>query len=129
MENKFNFTYSAKEQEEIKKIRNKYSPTVDDEDKISTLRRLDRQVESKATMYSLIVGIIGALIMGTGMSLILTDVASSLGAVLAMIAGILIGVAGIILVCLAYPTYNYIIKKERAKVAPEIIRLTDELMK
>lgn len=129
MENKFKFTYSAKEQEEIRKIRNKYSHTVDDEDKISTLRRLDRQVESKATMYSLIVGIIGALIMGTGMSLILTDVASSLGAVLAMIAGILIGVAGIILVCLAYPTYNYIIKKERAKVAPEIIRLTDELIK
>lgn len=43
--------------------------------------------------------------------------------------GIAVGVVGIVLVCLAYPLYNRIAKKERARIAPEIIRLSDELMK
>ena len=46
-----------------------------------------------------------------------------------MLTGILIGIVGIVLVCVAYPIYNAIVKKEREKIAPEIIRLTDELMK
>ena len=46
-----------------------------------------------------------------------------------MLIGILIGIIGIVLVSVAYPIYNSIIKKEREKIAPEIIRLTDELMK
>ena len=46
-----------------------------------------------------------------------------------MLAGIAVGIIGIVLVCLAYPIYNRIVKKEREKIAPEIIRLTDELMK
>jgi len=131
MENKesFNYTYSAKEQEEIKAIRKKYAVQEQTEDKMAQLRRLDAGVYSKATTAALVVGIIGALIMGMGMSLIMTEIGAFLGTVMAMIVGIGLGVIGIILVCLAYPLYNRTLKKEREKIAPEILRLTDELIK
>ena len=121
-ENKgFNYTYSAKEQEEVKNIRKKYIPQ--EEDKMQQLRKLDASVYSKATMRSLILGIIGALVMGIGMC------CSMVWAGVLFIPGIVIGVVGIVLVCLAYPIYNKTLKNEREKIAPEIIRLTDELMK
>lgn len=131
MENKesFNYTYSAKEQEEIKRIRKKYAAPAMEEDKMAQLRRLDAGVYSKATTASLVVGIIGALIMGIGMSLVMTEIGAVLGTILSMIIGIGVGIIGIILVCLAYPIYNRTLKKEREKIAPEILRLTDELMK
>lgn len=125
----FNYTYSAKEQEEIKAIRKKYAASEEAEDKMTQLRRLDASVYSKASAAALVVGIVGALIMGIGMSLVMTDIGAVLGTVLAMIIGIIIGVVGIFLVCLAYPIYNRTLKKEREKIAPEILRLTDELMK
>ena len=125
----FNYTYSAKEQEEIKAIRKKYAASEETEDKMTQLRRLDASVYSKASAAALAVGIVGALIMGIGMSLVMTDIGAVLGTVLAMVIGISIGVLGIVLVCLAYPIYNRTLKKEREKIAPEILRLTDELMK
>lgn len=131
MENieRFNYTYSAKEQEEIKAIRKKYVPEQKTEDKMAQLRRLDAGVYSKATMASLVTGIIGALIMGLGMSLIMTDIGKMLGTVFSMVIGISAGIVGVVLVCLAYPIYNRTLQKERAKIAPEVLRLTDELMK
>ena len=96
---------------------------------MTQLRRLDASVYSKASAAALAVGIVGALIMGIGMSLVMTDIGAVLGTVLAMVIGIGIGIIGIVLVCLAYPIYNRTLKKEREKIAPEILRLTDELMK
>ena len=125
----FEFTYSAKEQAEVKKIRAKYAASTTQEDKMTQLRRLDAGVYSKATTAALVIGIIGALIMGLGMSIVMTDIGAALGTILAMIVGIGIGVIGIVLVCLAYPVYNRTLKKEREKIAPEILRITDELMK
>jgi uncharacterized oligopeptide transporter (OPT) family protein len=133
MENKesFNYTYSAKEQEEIKAIRKKYAAPEETEDKMAQLRRLDAGVTQKATSVSLVFGVIGALILGMGMSLAMTDIGKLVGLLggMAMLVGILIGIVGIVLISVAYPIYNRIIKKEREKIAPEIIRLTDELMK
>lgn len=129
MKNKqsFNFTYSAKEQEEIKKIREKYNPPVETEDKMTQLRRLDAKVNSKASTPAIVIGVIGTLIMGFGMSLIMTDLGND--TLTDMIIGIAVGVVGLLLVCLAYPIYNRRLKKEREKAAPEIMRLTDELIK
>lgn len=133
MENKesFNYTYSAKEQDEIKAIRKKYAAPEETEDKMAQLRRLDASVTQKAQVVSLIFGVIGALLLGLGMSLAMTDLGEILGSYreMAMLLGIVIGIVGIVLVSLAYPLYNRIVKKEREKIAPEIIRLTDELMK
>ena len=124
----FNYTYSAKQQDEIKAIRKKYAVS-DPEDKMERLRKLDGSVVQKATTAALIIGIIGALIMGSGMSLVMTDIGSALGIENPLFIGIPVGIVGLILVSFAYPVYNHIVKKEREKIAPKIIRLTDELMK
>lgn len=126
----FNYTYSAKQQEEIKAIRNKYVKPQKTEDKMTQLRRLDGAVTQKATVVSLIFGVIGALVMGSGMSLVMTDLYQKLDMShgIGMLVGVILGVVGIALVGLAYPIYNRIIVKERQKIAPQIIRLTDELM-
>lgn len=134
MENKesFSYTYSAKEQDEIKAIRKKYERPIEVEDKMSALRRLDASVTKKATVVSLIFGIIGALIMGSGMSLAMEkSLAEFLGMenTTAMLVGISVGIVGIILVAIAYPIYNGIVNRERERIAPEILRLADELMK
>lgn len=133
MENQeaFNYTYSAKEQEEIRAIRQKYTAPEKTEDKMEQLRRLDASVTQKATIFSLVFGILGTLILGSGMSLIMTEIGEMIGITdaVAMLTGIIAGIVGIVLVCLAYPVYNRIARKERQRVAPEIIRLTDELMK
>lgn len=127
----FNYTYSAKQQEEIKNIRKKYVVQEEKEDKITQLRRLDRSVTDKAIISALIIGTIGALILGIGMSLAMSDLSKILGVYenMGMLIGIVIGVIGIVLVACAYPLYNYTLRKEREKIAPEILRLTDEIMK
>ena len=128
MENKegFNFTYSAAQQQEVEDIRKKYLPK--EEDKMEQLRKLHAIPTQKAQAASLAVGIIGALIMGTGMSLAMTDIGAALGS-LAMVIGIVIGIVGMVLVALAYPLYNRVLKMQRKKIAPEILRLSDELLK
>ena len=125
----FSYTYSATEQEEIRKIREKYQ--IKKEDDMSRLRKLDAKVTQKATTNSLIIGIIGALIMGTGMSLVMTDIGALLGIQgnISMAIGIVIGLFGMVLVGAAYPVYSKVLKEEREKAAPEIFRLTEELMK
>lgn len=117
----FQYTYSAKEQEEIKKIRQKYMPK--EPDKMEQLRKLDHQVTQKGTAAAIAVGIIGSLILGIGMCCAMVWMG------IWFIPGIIIGIIGIAIAAIAYPLYKHVIKKEREKIAPEIIRLTGELMK
>ena len=128
MENKdrFSFTYSAQQQKEVEAIRKQYLPQ--ETDKMDQLRKLHAIPTKKARAASLTIGIIGALIMGTGMSLAMTEIGAALGG-LAMILGIAVGLVGMVLVALAYPLYNRVLKKQREKIAPEILRLSDELLK
>ena len=129
--NGFQYTYSAKEQAELKRIRDKYTAPTEVEDKMARLRRLDASVTNTAQAVALVFGVIGTLILGFGMSLVMTELAESLGISgdAAMVIGIIVGIIGGILASLAYPIYNAIVKAKRKKLAPEIIRLTDELMK
>ena len=124
-ENSFEYTYSAQEQAEVQKIRSKYLPQ--EESKIDRLRALDSRPGKKARAWALTLGIVGALILGTGMSLIMSELGLLLG-VLALPVGMVAGLLGLVLVALAYPLYNSILKKERARIAPEILRLTEEFM-
>lgn len=117
----FRYTYSAKEQEEVQKIRRKYMPP--EEDKMEHLRRLDRGVYRKATAVSVCLGTVGALILGIGMCCAMVWQGGW------FVPGIIIGLVGIAALALAYPLYNYVTKKEREKVAPEVLRLTDELIR
>ena len=129
--NGFQYTYSAKEQAELKRIRDKYTAPTEVEDKMARLRRLDASVTNTAQAVALVFGVIGTLLLGFGMSLVMTELAESLGISgdAAMVIGIIVGIVGGILAGLAYPIYNAIVKAKRKKLAPEIIRLTDELMK
>lgn len=120
-DNSFEYTYSAPQQEEIKKIREKYMPKK--ADKMEQLRQLDRSATQKGTRAALAVGIVSALILGIGMCCTMVWAGPW------FIPGIAIGVVGILGASLAYPLYMRITTRERAKIAPEIIRLTDELMK
>lgn len=125
MENKqteaFRYTYSAREQEEIRRIRSKYVPK--SENTLEALQRLDASATGKATAAALILGVTGTLVMGTGMSCCMVWGGTW------FVPGVFIGVAGMLLAALAYPAYVRILKKERERIAPEIIRLSDALLK
>lgn len=120
----FSYTYSAKQRDEIKRIRDKYErKEPDGEDNLERLRRLDASVTKKASMISIIVGVIGTLMLGIGMSIIMTEMNVPAP------VGIAVGSLGIAVLGAAYPIYTHMAKKEREKLAPEILRITDELMK
>ena len=121
----FEYTYSSQRQKEVEEIRSAYLPK--EEDKMTALRRLHAIPTQKAQAASLAVGIIGTLLLGTGMSLCMTDIGAVLGN-FALIIGIMIGLAGIALVSAAYPVFNRVLKKERERIAPEILRLSEELI-
>lgn len=131
MENKesFSFTYSAAQRQEIENIRKKYIPQ--ETDKMEQLRKLHNSASQKAQAWAIAIGVIGALIMGTGMSLAMTDLGKMLGFYenLAMLTGVAVGIVGMVLVALAYPIYNRVLTKERQRIAPAIMQLSDELLK
>ena len=120
----FTYTYSAKEQEEIKKIRGKYSQPTKEETSMERLRRLDESATKGATVVSLIVGILSVLIMGVGMCCTMLSGWESY-----FVLGVVVGVVGIVGAIAAYPIYTRMVKRKRAKLAPEIMRLSGELMK
>lgn len=119
----FHYSYSAAQQEELKNIREKYAPRTEEEDKMERLRRLDASVTKEAGIASLVLGILSCLVLGVGMCCAMVWDSSL------FIPGILIGIIGIAGAIAAYPLYAHMVKKKREKLAPEIMRLTDELMK
>lgn len=117
----FEYTYSARQQAEIDEIRRKYLPK--EEDKMERLRKLDRDATKPGTMWSIVLGIIGCLVFGFGMCCILVW-ADSL-----FVPGIVVGIIGMMMIGMAYPLYVKITKKQREKLAPQILALTEELSK
>ncbi len=120
-ETTFSYSYSAKENEAVRKIREKYIPK--EENKLEQLQTLDASVTSKATMKSLAVGIPSTLVVGVGMCCCMVWEG------VWFIPGIIIGILGFAGVGLAYPVYNKSLKKERELIAPEVLRLSEELLK
>lgn len=117
----FEYTYSAKQQEEIAKIRKKYMPK--EEDKMALLRKLDQDVTKPGTMWAIVLGVVGCLLLGLGMSCIMVWAESY------FVVGIVVGIIGMIPIGLAYPVYKKITEKQREKIAPQILALTEELSK
>ncbi len=130
-DNGFSYTYSAKEQAEIKRIREKYTTPTGGEDKMARLRRLDARVTGTAQVVAIAFGVIGVLILGFGMSLCLTELGAIFGThkVAALLVGSAVGALGGVIAALAYPAYNVAIKRLRERHGPEILRLTEELMR
>lgn len=122
--NVFEYNYSAKQQEEVDAIKKKYLPKEEkakELGKLEELRQLDRKVESAASIWSIVVGVIGTLVFGTGMSLIMAFETAM------YVPGIFVGILGLIGIALALPVYRYVLKKQREKAAPRVLALTEEL--
>lgn len=119
----FTYTYSVTQQNEIKSIREKYAPPTQEQDKMEQLRRLDASATQSGTTVSLIVGTISTLVLGIGMCCCMVWKENL------FIPGIIIGVIGMFGICAAYPLYMWITAKRRKKIAPEIMRLSEELLK
>ncbi len=124
----FTYNYSAVQQEELDLIRKKYEPekSFEELDKMEQLRKLDAGTTKKPLIVSLIVGVIGSLIMGLGMSLTMTNLGDALGTA-AFGLGIIIGIIGMVGVIAAYPLYRHILRKEQERIAPQILQLIKEL--
>jgi uncharacterized membrane protein YeaQ/YmgE (transglycosylase-associated protein family) len=115
----FNYNYSSKQQEEIQRIKEKYVPK--EKNKMEQLRHLDESATRPGTIAALVVGIIGTLLLGVGMC------CSMVWADKFFIVGVVVGIIGIAILVAAYPLFVHITKKQREKIAPEILRLTEEL--
>ena len=116
----FEYTYSAPAQDEVKRIRAKYLPK--EVTKLDQLRALDAAVTKRGNAISIVHGILYSLILGLGMSCCLV------WAGVWFVPGILIGCIGLAGVTATYPIYNRIVKQDREKIAPEILRLSEELI-
>ena len=110
------------------KIRTQYMEKEEKSTDLDKLKELDRKVKRPANIFGYTYGTISALKMGSGMSLVMTDIGEKLGLGDMMVHGIVIGVIGMGIVAVAYPVYTRILKKEREKIAPEILWLTEEIM-
>lgn len=115
----FNYTYSATRQDEIDAIRRKYLP--EDEDAMERLRRLDRGTAKRGTAVAIALGAVGCLLLGVGMSCTLAYGGPW------FVPGIVVGAVGIAMMAAAYPVYRWLTARDRAKAAPEILRLAEEL--
>lgn len=119
MNNKFSYTYSASQNAEVEAIRKKYAPQPQSDDKLERLKRLDKSCELPGKLFSIIIGIIGTFILGTGLALIFTQEL--------YVAGAIIGVVGLGIMASAVPVFNKITEARRKQLAPEIIRLSEEI--
>ena len=117
---RFQFRYSAREQEEIRKIREKYIPK--EENKLEQLRRLDESTTKPGMAASLTVGIAGMLLLGLGMCCTLVWAETM------FVPGIFIGILGMAAMGLAPTVFSRITRRQCEKLAPEILRLTEELL-
>ena len=111
----------------VQKIRTQY--TEKESTELDALRELDAKVKRPANTFAYIFGSISAIIMGSGMSLVMTDIGETLGMTDTMLPGIIIGVVGMFMAIINYPVYKGILGSRRKKYADKIIALSDKIMK
>jgi len=111
----------------VQKIRTQY--TEKEHTGLDELKELDTKVKRPANVFAYIFGSISAIIMGTGMSLVMTDIAETVGIQNPMLYGIIIGVVGMFMAIINYPVYKGILGSRRKKYADKIIALSDKIMK
>lgn len=123
MNNQFNFRYTAPsqaERKEIDRIRRQYLPQEQVESKLERLRRLDALVKNTAIIWSLVLGVVGTLVLGLGLTMILEWSI--------WLWGIVLMVIGSVPMAIAYPVYKLALNKGKAKYGDEILRLSEELL-
>ena len=110
----------------VQKIRTQY--TEKEHSQLDELKALDSKVKKPVNVFAYVFGVISAIIMGCGMSLVMTDIGAMLGMSNTMTLGIIIGVVGLLLAIINYPIYKSILASRKKKYADKIIALSDKLM-
>ncbi|MCD7756461.1 MAG: hypothetical protein LUJ09_09115 [Firmicutes bacterium] len=123
MNNNFEYSYSAESHREVEEIRRKYITDEDNsyESKLRQLKDLDRSASRKGMIVSIAVGTISTMLLGLGMSCVMVWNDPL------FILGVVLGVLGLAGVCSAYPLYQHITKKGSQRIAPMILKLSEEL--
>ena len=111
----------------VEKIRSQY--TEQQHTELDALKALDAKVKKPANVFGYLYGSIGAIVMGAGMSLVLTDIGSMLGMTETLIPGIAVGLVGLIMVLTTYPIYKKILKSRKKKYANQILALSERITK
>ena len=111
----------------VQKIRSQYTEM--ERTELDALRQLDARVKKPANVFAYVFGSISAIIMGAGMSLVMTDIGAVIGITDPMVPGILVGIAGLFMALINYPVYKSILGARRKKYAEKIITLSDKIMK
>ena len=111
----------------VQKIRTQYTEKQHTE--LDTLKELDAKVKRPANVFAYVYGSVSAVVMGTGMSLVMTDIGAIIGLESAMVPGIVIGIVGMGAALSTYPIYKRILNSRKKKYAPEIMALSEKIMK
>ena len=111
----------------VQKIRSQY--TEKESTELDALRNLDAKVKRPANVFAYVFGSISAVIMGAGMSLVMTDISKMIGLGNPMLYGIIIGIVGMVMAIVNYPIYKKILDSRRKKYADEVFALSDKVMK
>lgn len=111
----------------VQKIRSQYTQAQNTE--LDALKALDSKVKKPAHVFAYTYGSLGAVIMGTGMSLVMTDIGPMVGLGNAMVWGIIVGIVGMGMTVSTYPIYRKILAGRKKKYAHEILKLSEKIMK
>lgn len=111
----------------VQKIRTQY--TEKESTQLDALKALDAKVKRPVNVFAYVFGSISAIIMGSGMSLVMTDISQVVGIENPMVTGIVIGVVGMVLALINYPMYKKMLSSRKNKYADQILKLSDEIMK
>ncbi len=110
----------------VQKIRTQY--TEKDHTELDALKALDTKVKKPANVFAYTYGSVGAIVMGAGMSLVMTEIGAMIGMTATMLPGIAIGVTGMGMALANYPIYKKILSSRKRKFAPQILELSEKLL-
>lgn len=110
----------------VEKIRTQY--TEKEHSQLDTLKALDKKVQKPAVVFAWIFGTVSAIVMGAGMSLVMTDIGATLGLASAMTGGIVTGIIGMAMAIANYPIYKHLLDGRKKKYSAEILKLSEKIM-
>ena len=111
----------------VQKIRTQYTEKQHTE--LDALKELDAKVKRPANVFAYTYGSVSAVVMGAGMSLVMTEIGAIIGLASAMVPGIAIGIVGMGMALSTYPIYKKMLSARKKKYAPEILELSEKIMK
>ena len=111
----------------VEKIRSQY--TEQEHTELDALKALDARAKKPAYVFGYTYGSISAIVMGAGMSLVMTDIGTKIGLTATLVPGIAVGVVGMGMTLTTYPIYKKILNSRKKKYASQIMELSERVMK